>query len=321
MLEPLVSVVIPTYQRPQLVKRAVESALKQTLNQIEVIVVIDGVHEETSKILATFEDTRLKVIELPTNQGSRAARNAGINAAVAEWIAFLDDDDEWMTNKLELQLKVGQNSHYEFPIVTSFVIARTPTRDSIWPRRLPDKAESISEYLFVRNSGFQGEGLIHTSTIFTTKKLLEKISFNTALQRHDDWDWLLRATTKTGVGVEFVQQTLSIWYLGEARSSLSKSNNWQFSFDWIRDKRDLVTPRAYSSFILTEVSARAANGRDIRVLWILLWEAIRHGKPKFKDFLLCFGMWFISPQLRNWLRHLLTKKNPASSIYMPQNIQ
>lgn len=314
MLRPLVSVVIPTYHRPQMVKRAVESALSQTLEQIEVIVVIDGPHEETSEVLAIIEDTRLKVIELSTNQGSRAARNAGVNAAIAEWVAFLDDDDQWMSPKLELQLTAAINSDFEHPIITSFVIARTPTIDSVWPRRIPSETEALSEYLFVRNTGFQGEGLIHTSTILTTKELLQKVPFDIHLQRHDDWDWLLRAITQASVKVEFVHQALSIWHLGEARPSLSKSSNWQFSLEWIRGKGDFVTPRAYSSFILAEVSARAAATENIKVLWILLWEAIRYGKPNFKDIFLCFGMWFVPPQSRAWLRYLLTEKLKISSV-------
>ncbi|MDJ0696980.1 glycosyltransferase family 2 protein [Mastigocoleus sp. MO_188.B34] len=315
-MQPLVSVVIPTYKRPQLVKRAVESALSQTLDQIEVIVVMDGPDEETSKVLGNIEDTRLKVIELPTNQGSRAARNAGVRAAIAKWIALLDDDDEWLFNKLELQLEAGQNSQYELPVITSFITVRTPKRDGIWPRRIPEENEPLSEYLFVRNTGFQGEGLIHTSTIFTTKELLNKVPFNTDIQRHDDWDWLLRVITQKGVGVEFVQQVLSIWHLEEARPSLSKSSKWQFSLNWIRDKLDLglVTPRAYSSFILTEVSARAASSGNIRVFWILLVEAIKRGKPESKDILLCIGMWIIPPKVRSWLRHLLTVKLKELSI-------
>lgn len=316
MLRPLVSVVIPTYRRAQLVKRAVESALSQSLEQIEVIVVIDGPHEETSKLLATIEDTRLKVIELSTNQGSRAARNAGVNAAIAQWVAFLDDDDEWMSPKLELQLAAAINSDFEHPIVTSFLIARTPTADSIWPRRIPGDTEALSEYLFVRNSGFQGEGLIHTSTIFTTKDLLQKVPFDIHLQRHDDWDWLLRAITQAGVGVEFVQQALSVWYLGEARPSLSKSKNWQFSLEWIRGKRNLVTPRAYSSFILAEVSARAAVTGEYKALLILLREAFQFGKPQPIDIFICFGMWIFPPNIRGKLRNILKRENKVFALDM-----
>jgi glycosyltransferase involved in cell wall biosynthesis len=312
-LRPLVSVVIPTRNRPQLVKRAVDSALAQTLSQIEVIVVIDGPDEATSTALALINDARLKVIELPTNQGSRAARNTGVSTANADWIAFLDDDDEWMHNKLEAQLSTAKNSQYKFPIVTSYLFARTPQGDSIWPRRLPSQTEALSEYLFVRNTLFQGEGLIHTSTIFTSKELLQAVPFITTLQRHDDWDWLLRVIQHEGTGVVFVEQALSVWYLGDGRPSLSKSRNWEFSLSWIQSKRDLVTPRAYSSFILAEVSARAALSRDWKAFSLLLLEAMRFGKPHLKDIALYLGMWLVPPNTRTWLRNLITNKPPVTA--------
>ncbi|GAB1543636.1 glycosyltransferase family 2 protein [Scytonema sp. NUACC21] len=306
-MEPLVSAIVPTYRRPELVKRAVISALTQTLTEIEVIVVIDGPDYTTRSVLAEIDDSRLRVIELPTNQGSRAARNAGISAASAQWIAFLDDDDEWMPQKLELQLQTARRSQYQFPIVSSYLIARAPQGECVWPRRLPKPSEALSEYLFVRNTLFQGEGLIQTSTIFTSKALLQKVPFINTIQRHDDWDWLLRAVTVQGVAVEFVPEVLSIWYLGEARSSVSRSHNWQFSLNWIQSKRDLVTPRAYSSFILAEVCARAAGARDWKAFFLLLWEAIRFGKPKLTDILLYFGMWLFPPDTRAWLRNTLTQ--------------
>ena len=122
-MKPLVSVVIPTFHRPQLVKRAVMSALTQTLQNIEVIVVVDGIDKDTSLTLSEIDDSRLQVIELSVNQGACFARDFGAKTASAEWIAFLDDDDEWMTLKLELQLATATASNYKFPIVSSYLIA------------------------------------------------------------------------------------------------------------------------------------------------------------------------------------------------------
>lgn len=312
-MESVVSVVIPTYRRLELVQRAVQSALSQTLSAVEVIVVIDGPDEAVRSRLVEIGDTRLKIIELPTNQGSRAARNAGIAAAQSQWVAFLDDDDEWMPQKLELQLEAVRKSQYALPIASCYLLARSPKGDEIWPRRRLTASEPLSEYLFVRNTLFQGEGLIQTSTILTSKELLQKVPFNNSLKRHDDWDWLLRAIAFPGVGIEFVPEPLSIWYRGENRQRVSRSSDWQYSFQWIQSKRSLVTPRAYSSFILAEVSARAALARDWTAFLPLLWEAMRRGKPKPKDISLCLGMWLISPDTRSWLRNFLIKERKALS--------
>lgn len=313
-MEPLVSVVIPTYRRPQLVKRAVNSALAQTLSEIEVIVVIDGSHPETRAVLAEINDHRLKVIEKPINEGLCAARRTGIVAAIGEWIAHLDDDDEWMPKKLELQLATAKNSRYKYPIVSCYLFARTTEGDSIFPRREPQDLEPLSEYLFVRNSLFQGEGLIQASTIFTKRELLQK-SYSKTIDRNEDWFWLLQVIREEGVGIEFVQQVLSIWHLEETHKSLSRSRIWDTSFKWIQSNRDLVTPRAYSSFILSEVSSWAAAAGDWKAFLPLLREAFQFGKPSPMDVCLCLGMWVFPPNIRRKLRSLfyLRKRLPFAS--------
>jgi len=310
-LEPLVSVAIPTYRRPLLVKRAVQSALNQTIDQIEVIVVMDGPDERTREVLAQIDDPRLRVIELPTNQGVSEARNTAVSHARSKWIAHLDDDDEWMPQKLELQLEAVKRSQYTLPIATCYLVVRSPNGEAIWPRRAPKHSEPLSEYLFVRNSLFQGEGLIQGSTILTAKELLQKVPYRSNSQKHDDWDWLLRAIAIEGVGIEFVAEPLSIWYLGEQRQTLSNAYDWQYSFNWIQAQRSLVTRRAYSSFLLAEVSSRAAYAGDWKAFWLLLWEAIRRGSPRPADLGLFLGMWLLPPDTRRRLRNFLIRPTPA----------
>jgi glycosyltransferase involved in cell wall biosynthesis len=101
MHEPKISVIIPTYNRAHCVNDAIDSVLSQSFQDIEVIVVDDGSTDGTSEVLRAYED-RLKVIR-QSNGGVSAARNNGIRAARAEWIAFLDSDDTWEKNKLKIQ--------------------------------------------------------------------------------------------------------------------------------------------------------------------------------------------------------------------------
>lgn len=157
--EPIVSVVIPTLNRPHLVVRAVRSALAQTLNAIEVIVVVDGPDEVTVQVLRRIDDDRVRVNPLPLHVGLGEARNAGVGEARSRWVAFLDDDDEWFPQKLEAQLQTAQQSANRHPIVSCRLIVRTERGDVVWPRRCPRLGESMSEYLFCRTSVFSGEGI------------------------------------------------------------------------------------------------------------------------------------------------------------------
>ena len=145
--KPLVSTVIPTRFRPELVCRAVRSVFNQSHQEIEAIVVIDGPDEDTKNALASIVDPRLRVIPLEQNQGGAEARNIGVREARGRWIAFLDDDDEWLPEKIKTQVAVAETATEPHPVVFSRVIARNPVVDMIWPRRLPALGERMSECL------------------------------------------------------------------------------------------------------------------------------------------------------------------------------
>lgn len=100
---PVVSVIIPTYNRAHCVGEAIESVLNQTFRDFEVIVVDDGSTDNTPEVLAAFGN-RIRVIG-QENSGVSAARNAGIKAARGNWVAFLDSDDIWEPDKLSVQMR------------------------------------------------------------------------------------------------------------------------------------------------------------------------------------------------------------------------
>jgi glycosyltransferase involved in cell wall biosynthesis len=103
-MNPKVSVVIPTYERAGKVQKTIESALAQTFSDYEVIVVDDGSTDGTGQLLAEKYGDRIRYY-YQVNQGVSVARNRGVEEARGEWIAFLDSDDLWEPEKLELQLK------------------------------------------------------------------------------------------------------------------------------------------------------------------------------------------------------------------------
>lgn len=100
---PAVSVVIPTYNYARFIERAIVSVLAQTHRPAEVIVVDDGSTDETAGVVERYEP-RVRYLR-QENSGVSAARNAGVNASTGELVAFLDADDEWVPNKLELQVE------------------------------------------------------------------------------------------------------------------------------------------------------------------------------------------------------------------------
>jgi len=315
-VEPLVSVVIPTRNRPDLVVRAVRSALGQTLTAIEVVVVVDGPDDETVEVLKAIEDSRLHIKPLPHNLGPAEARNAGVREARCRWVAFLDHDDEWLPQKLSIQLQIAQQSSHPYPIIGCRLMVRHKMRGLVWPTRFPKSDEPISEYLFRRTQLFAGEGILQSSTIFTSRALLLAVPFRKEAQRHDDLDWLLRAITRNGVGVQFVPETapLAIWHRDDKRPTLSSKPDWRFSLAWINRNKDLVTKRAYASFLMTWVSANAVQEGSRKEVLLLLRQAYRHGKPSILDAILFAGIWLFPQKTRGRMAFLFSGKRSVNPV-------
>jgi len=99
---PRISVIIPSYNRANTIGRAIQSALSQSYQDFEIIVIDDGSTDHTEEVIRSFQDSRIRYIRHNRNRGGSAARNTGIHAARGEYIAFLDSDDEWLPQKLEL---------------------------------------------------------------------------------------------------------------------------------------------------------------------------------------------------------------------------
>ena len=108
-----ISVIIPTHNRVDLLGRAIRSVQNQTYKNIEIIIVSDGSTDGTDEFVnkLKYTDNRIQFYEYKPSKGSNVARNLGIEKSKGEYIAFLDDDDEWLPTKLEKQLEVFQKDY------------------------------------------------------------------------------------------------------------------------------------------------------------------------------------------------------------------
>src|SRR5437660_983511 len=165
MLGSTVSVVIATLNRPAMLLRALRSVAAQTYRPLEIIVVLDGPDESTLEALRAKNYSAIRVLQLDVRCGASGARNFGVKNARGAWVAFLDDDDEWLPRKLEFQMHAGLRSSFRYPIVFSRVIVNTPRGKFLMPRRGPTTMESVDEYLYCRKSLLPGEVFFQTSNV------------------------------------------------------------------------------------------------------------------------------------------------------------
>ncbi|OJF09502.1 glycosyltransferase family 2 protein [Couchioplanes caeruleus] len=302
---PDVTVVIPTRFRPDLVIRAVRSALAQTHPALEVIVVVDGPDDDTRDALAAVSDARLRVMVLAEKGGAPNARNVGARAATGSWTAYLDDDDEWLPEKVATQLALAATASVRTPIVASRLINRTPRADSVMPRRLPVPGEPLSEYLTVRRGLFYGDGFIQTSTIMAPTELFRRVPFTVGLRRQQELDWTLRALQQPGTELYFAAEPLVLWHQDENRDRISLHMPWEEQLEWLRRSRALFTPRAYAAFTMSVLGSMAATTRSRTVFREILAEARGHGRPRAIDYLTFLQIWLLPPGLRHRVRDVV----------------
>lgn len=184
---PLVSVVIPTRNRPQLLEQAIRSVLAQTHKNLDVIVVDDASTEDMGVVISRFNDARLRYVRHLVNKGGSAARNTGIRAAHGEYIAFLDDDDEWEPWKTTEQLRLLR--HFD-AVLCAYWGEELGVARRYQGRPTVDLDEL--KYGFFRGGG--------TSALMVRAALMRELLFDESLPRFQDWDMCIRLAQRTKIG-------------------------------------------------------------------------------------------------------------------------
>ncbi|MFH1846996.1 MAG: glycosyltransferase family A protein [Candidatus Omnitrophota bacterium] len=211
----LFSVIIPAYNREHFLKKAVDSVLTQTYGNFELIVIDDGSTDNTKSLLSSYSDNRIKYIKNKTNSGVSKTRNKGLNIAKGNFIAFLDSDDWWKTQKLEKTI----NYITKFPDIPIF------HSEEIWYRNgkllnQKKKHKKPSEYVYK-------EALpiccISISTAVIKKCVFDSIgTFDETFEACEDYDFWLRTTAR--YKVKLIPEALTLKDGG--RSDQLSSSVW-----------------------------------------------------------------------------------------------
>ena len=193
-----VSVVIPTHNRAHLVDRAIRSVQAQTTSDWELLVVDDGSTDTTPTTVSAHADPRLVLLRLARNGGVSVARNVGIRAARGTWVAFLDDDNEWLPGKLERQLaRAATWEGSRDPLIYSAHLRRRGTIQ----QTVPTAGVMVGEDAFRRI--VCGWHPLMSGVILRRSTLLEVGGFDEALVSFEDHDFYLRLAA---AGVPFAPE-------------------------------------------------------------------------------------------------------------------
>ncbi len=188
-----VSIIIPAYNKAELTVKTVKSVLNQTYPHTEIIVVDDGSVDQTQKYLSEFKN-RIQYV-YKTNGGACSARNLGIRLAQGEFIGFLDCDDLYLENKVELCVDfLKRNPDYGFVHTAAFFIDREEKIVGFYFHPKSQKQGWIADRLILGN-------YICNSTVIVRKSCLQEVGFlDESIFMPADWDLWLRLAEKFKVG-------------------------------------------------------------------------------------------------------------------------
>jgi GT2 family glycosyltransferase len=182
---PTISVVVPAYNGERTILETIKSIQQQTFSDFELIVINDGSTDRTLELLATVEDPRLKVFSYE-NGGLPVARNRGIARAMGEFITFIDADDLWTPDKLELQLAALQQ-HPEAGVAYSWTLVMDEKGEGFYPGKSVSFEGNVYPQLLLSN--FIASG----SNVMLRREAITSVGeFDPTLRSCEDWDYWLR---------------------------------------------------------------------------------------------------------------------------------
>ena len=199
-LPPIVSVIIPTYNRLDLLPVTINSVLRQTFQDFEILIVDDGSTDPIHTLKAL--DPRIGIVRHTTNLGESSARNTGIQSASGKYIAFLDSDDEWLPDKLSVQIEWMQNHPEIKATSTGYYYLTEEGRSCDIPANRQDWFRHFAK----------GMDLAPGSTLVAHRNCMLEFPYDIKLPRMPDWDWAIRFSLKYSFYV--IQKPLAIIHRG-----------------------------------------------------------------------------------------------------------
>ena len=202
----MISVVIPSYNRSNTIERAVKSVLAQPGVDLEVIVVDDCSDDNSGEVVRGMGDERVRFVRLDARSGACVARNRGVQEARGDVIAFQDSDDEWLPDKLEIQLKALDDSGADvcFCRLNRHYMGKN-ARTIVWPAELGDENRFL-DHVTLRRASY-----VSTQTIVARREVFDTVLFDPKVVKSQDWDWIIRASMQHSV--YYVAQPLVEQYL------------------------------------------------------------------------------------------------------------
>jgi glycosyltransferase involved in cell wall biosynthesis len=245
-----ISVVIPYYNNKSTICKTLDSLIAQSVDLYEVIIVDDcSIDKNEAQVAIAPFEKKLPIVLLKNNENKNGAfsRNRGINYSSGDIVAFLDADDSWLPIKAQRILDYTKMYGVNTIFFSKVKVETNGVVSSSRPTHFNSNIH-MSEYLFLE------DGFIQTSSIFCGSNLAKQILFKEEFNRHQDYDFVLRAGN-LGIDFKFINEELII-YRGDVKTNLSKGEAYMYSKTWAKKMRKYFSKTGFLGFQIFNLTAR-----------------------------------------------------------------
>ena len=289
---PKVSVSIPTYNRAEFLRSAVISVLNQTFQNFEIIVIDDASKDHTQEVVKSLNDKRIRHIRHEENKGVSAARNTGVANSNGEYVAFLDDDDEWLPEKLQKQLDLLEACPPIVGVVYTGIFVVEESSRKILARYFPKSRGNVFEEVLTQNY------IAQTSTLLLRKECFERVGlFDENIDFGEDYDMWLRISKE--FQFEYVNELLVKHLIHGYWPSLSR--NYEAVISSIN-----ILLKKHAYLLASNNKGHSSRYRELGEIYCCIGD-IRKGREAFAQAIKLYP--FEIRHYYNWFLSLLGAKN------------
>ena len=264
---PLFSVVIPVFNRADVLATALSSVLAQTCQDFEIVVVDDGSADDPVAVVDGFADPRLRIVR-QDNRGAGAARNRGIDLARGHYVAFLDSDDRFLPHHLDAMARLldGKSDTAGY---ARMIVDRGAGRTFLKPPRALRSGEHMATYLLC------DRGFVPTITLVVPREIAARVRYDETVSFGDDKDFAIRLSL-SGCGFMMADAPGAVWKDEFDPRRLSAGRSGASLLPWIERMRPCVPARAYYGCRGWAIAKGVAVTSKLSALGLFL-EAVLHG--------------------------------------------
>jgi glycosyltransferase involved in cell wall biosynthesis len=206
---PRVSVIIPTHNRAEFLRSAISSVLRQTYRDFELIVVDDASADSTHEVVTSFHGRDIKYVRHDVNKGDAGARNTGLLNSTGDYVAFLDDDDEWLPEKLQAQVELLEASSAKIGGVYTGLLRVNKATGKILDVIIPTKRGDLFREIFI-------DSPIVTSCVVLRRQCFEAVGlFDERIPYNNDYDMWIRIAEQ--FHFECINEPLVVYHTHERK--------------------------------------------------------------------------------------------------------